>query len=415
MIGDERRRSGRPRAIPVQSRESAPARRSALVAEQARIRRQQNLRLRRVGLAVVGYGVLLAVMTYLCWDGQVALSVAGLVATWTGIGMFNALLAAVIWRGWNRRLRDPSMTVMQTLAVIVFLLAMAARSRTLTAQDACAMGLEVGLLFGMFRLDWRGLAALASVGFIGFAVIAVLSAPGLGLDTHVTVARLVIVGGVLGWTSFFATYVGGLRARLRSRNSELRETLARLEELVRHDALTGIFNREEVLRQLGAALEEGLRFDLPVSVSLFDLDHFKQINDTYGHRAGDEVLREFVRRVQASARSIDRLGRVADGHGFGRFGGEEFLLVLPVTTLTGAREAAERIRLAIATEPFVIEGQEIAVTVSQGVAQAERGEKVRAVLARADKALYRAKWAGRNCVRVIGPGAQDSSRAAEMR
>jgi len=400
MIGEERRSGAAAHAMPAQPSQIEAGGRSDADSKKAEERRAQRLRFRRLQLAVFGYSVLMAVMTYLWWDGQINLNTGGIAAVWGGLVLFNAMLAATILSGRNLSLRDPSMTAMQTLAVIILLIFVASRGNTVTAQDACAMGIEVGLLFGMFHLGWRGLAALAAIGFVGFSIIAVLSTSRLGLNAHGTAARLVIVGGVLAWTSFFASYVGGLRARLRSRNSELRATLARLEQVVRHDALTGIYNRTEVLRQLADALEEGLRSGLPVSVSLFDLDHFKQINDTYGHTVGDEVLCEFVRRVQASARSIDRLGRIAEGHGFGRFGGEEFLLVLPVTPLNGAKEAAERIRSAITDRPFLVGEDEIPVTVSQGVAQAERGEDVRSILARADDALYRAKGSGRNCVRV---------------
>jgi two-component system, cell cycle response regulator len=123
---------------------------------------------------------------------------------------------------------------------------------------------------------------------------------------------------------------------------------------------------------------------------LFDIDHFKQVNDTYGHAAGDDVLRELASRTMNSVRSVDLVARL---------GGEEFVVVMPDTDSTIATAVAERLRLAVAREPFIIRvgGVKVAVTVSIGVSAAAEGGDCRAqLLKRADDALYEAKTAGRN-------------------
>lgn len=126
---------------------------------------------------------------------------------------------------------------------------------------------------------------------------------------------------------------------------------------------------------------------------LFDIDHFKQINDRYGHAVGDDVLVAFSRRVEALLRQEDVLGR---------YGGEEFLLLLPMIDLSAALQLAERIRCALADSPVQLKSGEVTVTASFGVAQLERGEEADDWLIRVDQALYRAKEHGRNCVMAQG-------------
>ena len=377
------------------------------------IARDQRLRLHRFRLALIGYCFFYGVTGYLWWDGQLDLDWIEFLSLVLGGVFLNAVFGGMILSGKNLALRDPSMTGLQTLGVVVIALVLAWTSGTLVSQDAAAMALVVGLLFGMFRLDARQLAVLAGVGFAGFAVIALLHGARLGLNGHESVVRLVIVGGTLTWTTVFASYVGQLRKRLGSRNSELKIALATLEKLAKYDGLTGIYNRREIFMQLEEALEEGLRLGTSVSISLFDLDSFKDVNDVYGHSIGDEALREFVRRVKNTARSLDRLGRVAEGAGFGRYGGEEFLLVMPMTQLEGAHDAAERIREAVSGTPFLLDGKEIQVTVSQGIAEAGPSERTDHLLARADRALYQAKRDGRDCVRVAEPAEDDPGIARE--
>lgn len=363
----------------------------------------QRLRLQRLRLAFAGYCFFFAVTGALWWEGQLDFSLVALISLVTVGFLICFLFAGLILSGKNLALRDPSMTFVQTLTLTVIVLVMAWSGRTVVAQNAAALGLVVGLLFGMFRLGARGLSILAGIAFAGFALVVLLHTHVQGIDPNTNFVRLVIVGGTLTWTTVFASYVGQLRKRLGARNAELRGALVELENLARRDGLTGIYNRREIFRQLDEALEEGLRLGAPVSISLFDLDGFKRINDNYGHAVGDAALCEFVRRVRATARAIDRLGRVAEDAGFGRYGGEEFLLIMPMTSLKGAADAAERIRRAVSAAPFVFDGKELSITVSQGVAEAGSEEPVDRLLARADRALYRAKDRGRDCVELAQP------------
>lgn len=187
-----------------------------------------------------------------------------------------------------------------------------------------------------------------------------------------------------------------LRARLRAgqRILELQEQLLEAREALRqeatHDALTGLLNRRAILGLLQVELERASRERLPLAVLMADLDHFKQINDRYGHLAGDAVLRGAANRMRSSVRSYDAIGR---------YGGEEFLIVLPGGNGEGALAQAERLRLAVANEPFAFSGQCHPVTCSIGVCWHPPGalRDADTLIREADVSLYAAKENGRNC------------------
>ncbi len=162
------------------------------------------------------------------------------------------------------------------------------------------------------------------------------------------------------------------------------------------DSLTGVFNRRYVSAHLPRLLDRAIDNHKPVSVLMFDIDHFKVVNDSYGHDVGDEVLKEVATRASRNLRTFDLVARL---------GGEEFIVILPDTDGEGAQAVAERLRQRIGDTPFRVSAPvgEIAVTVSVGVSIGGRlGDTAEAVVKRADEALYDAKRQGRNCV-VLDP------------
>lgn len=184
--------------------------------------------------------------------------------------------------------------------------------------------------------------------------------------------------------------------RLRRLRAELREKNSILEKLSTTDPLTGLRNRRFLSEVMSLEVLRATRYRSPLSLLMADVDHFKQVNDTYGHPTGDAVL-------QLTAGAIQRVVRTTDVAG--RYGGEEFLAVLPHTDLDGAVSLGERLRLAIESAQCVaIDGRRFAVTASFGVAQLARNEDVAALVQRVDGALYEAKAAGRNRVeRALPP------------
>ena len=167
------------------------------------------------------------------------------------------------------------------------------------------------------------------------------------------------------------------------------------------DSLTGCFNRKHALDVLETELRRSRRSQMPVSVLMFDLDHFKAVNDTFGHLCGDAVLAAVGARMKSVLRGSDLKCR---------YGGEEFLVVLPDTPLAGARRVAETLRRDIADHSIAWNDRAIPITASFGVTVAEFGElEATPVLERADRALYRAKEDGRNCVRTEAVSRADLS------
>ena len=163
-----------------------------------------------------------------------------------------------------------------------------------------------------------------------------------------------------------------------------------LERVAYEDALTGLANRRYFLAEAERAAARASRHGHALSLVLFDLDHFKRINDTHGHQAGDEVLCRVAERTRHNLRTEDTPAR---------WGGEEFVALLPFTALAPAMLVADRLRAAIAAEPLPTSTGPLAVTCSCGVAERRRGEPITELVARADAALYKAKEAGRNaCV-----------------
>ena len=199
-----------------------------------------------------------------------------------------------------------------------------------------------------------------------------------------------------------------LKVRLRAgtRIIDLQRELVTAREALREQAtkdfLTRIWNRSSILDVLGRELARASREQRSVGVVLADLDRFKSVNDTYGHFAGDAVLREFTRRMVAAMRSYDAIGR---------YGGEEFLIILPGCDSRCTGSQAERLRSALASEPMLIGVEEHLVTCSFGATSWSPDSNATAdeLIQLADDALYMAKHQGRNCVAVLVPPASQAA------
>src|SRR5678815_1994063 len=179
-----------------------------------------------------------------------------------------------------------------------------------------------------------------------------------------------------------------LKARLRSgkRIVDLEEKLRRQAT---HDALTGILNRGAIMERISVEMERAYREKERLCIAMVDLDHFKRINATHGHTAGDTVLCETASRMSSVLRPYDSIGR---------YGGEEFIVVFPSCDAGNASTIAERIRRSISLAPVIAQSEKIYVTASIGIAEARQIQDADAVIREADNALFRAKQAGRDRV-----------------
>ncbi len=172
--------------------------------------------------------------------------------------------------------------------------------------------------------------------------------------------------------------------KILSINAELEERNREMERLATHDFLTGIYNRRKLEEILAYEYDKFGRYGTPLSVVIFDIDHFKSINDSFGHKAGDLVLQEVSQLVKNNLRKTDS---------FGRWGGEEFLIILSNTPLLNGREVAEKVRKRVEQSRFSIPST---ITISMGLGEAQEKESLDRFLQRVDRYLYIAKMNGRN-------------------
>jgi len=341
--------------------------------------RKQVMRLRRFYIAVFTYATGTAIMA-LC-------SAVGLLPAsrlWT-IGAAFVLVNLVIWialrSGYNLRFADPSLTLPQVLTgitTVAVILTLGEGIHFLAVPFYSAV-----FVFAMLQLRPRQLLVvevylLASYA-LAFWLRHQLYASRLDMRIEAIHAGIVVLSSI--WYAFAASYISQLRARLR-------DSLHTIEQLATRDTVTETFNRRHIDALLAAELQRLARFGGNLCVCLVDIDHFKSINDRFGHAAGDAVLLGVARAMKAQLRTIDMLGR---------YGGEEFLIVLPGTPLAPGGTCAERLRAGVAALGLLPEPGE-RVTVSIGLAEASAGDTVAALVARADRAMYRAKHAGRNRV-----------------
>jgi diguanylate cyclase (GGDEF)-like protein len=227
----------------------------------------------------------------------------------------------------------------------------------------------------------------------GVVVVVLLAPKDFMAAFHERKDLLIASAGVISLLlSAVALLVFVLSSRYFQSTERLRQAHDQLAQLANTDVLTGVSSRRSFLARLQSELVPARRHDESLSLLMLDIDHFKRVNDEYGHPIGDVVLKQFTAICAGMLRAHDL---------FGRLGGEEFAIALPHTDVEGARSVAEKIRAAIAQTPIATAAGDISITVSIGLAQIHAGQhEVDQLIARADKALYEAKHGGRNQVRV---------------
>jgi diguanylate cyclase (GGDEF)-like protein len=255
----------------------------------------------------------------------------------------------------------------------------------------------VTLLFGMFGLPPRMAPRLALLSFLLLAGAMVWRAATLPqrYPPVVEAVHALFAAIVIGGCAVVVTRIGKLRARLAAQKKELTDALALNRELATRDALTGLLNRRAMVELLAREHPRIERGQGPLAVALLDIDWFKRINDNLGHGIGDEVLRRFATVLKGQLRAADALAR---------WGGEEFLLLMPGTRLDDARVVLERLRTEVhGDDGFESIAPGLKVSFSAGLVEVSEGETQEAAIDRADRALYQAKQLGRNRIELGEP------------
>jgi diguanylate cyclase (GGDEF)-like protein len=313
----------------------------------------------------------------------------------TVVAIYQVMLRAGICAGWPEHLWVIPQMIIHLAVLITF--------AWLTPQVGVVFMCTVFVMCSFAALRATLREALIDWGLIALAVGALfllLDRP-LALPQDSTFERLMAVAVLIlafGRCLYLGTLSAALREKLYRRSVELKQAYDKIEELAELDELTGALNRRSIMRSLEDQIAAAERNGEPMSIALIDLDWFKRINDVFGHPTGDEVLKTFSISIFANIRAVDR---------FGRYGGEEFLLILPQTALPDAAFMLERLRVIVADLDWSAFSDGMQVTLSAGLATLAADETPEALLARADAALYQAKELGRNRVALANSAMAD--------
>jgi diguanylate cyclase (GGDEF)-like protein len=368
-------------------------------------------RVKRQLMGFMSYMMFVLPLLYAVHSGWLRLGYSGLAWLLALAIMVNLGFLIAIRSGYSRRFTDPSLMVSQVS--IACLMALVIGYYIDQARIITVMLFFTAFFFGIFSFSRRQYLILTIAAVVGYAVMLLLKFSVhqiRGNTLHLEVLHFMMLIIVLLWMSLLGSYFAQLRESLARQRNALATALERLKELSSHDELTGLHNRRHLMHILDQQQERALRHDEPFALCILDLDHFKRINDTHGHGVGDEALRGFSERIRAHLRGMDIIGRGDNSDStFGRYGGEEFLLVLPYAEDASARACVERLRNAINAMPFPTSAGKLPITFSAGVAHYCKGETIAAMLDRADAALYRAKTAGRDRVEIADTSLPASS------
>ena len=348
----------------------------------------------RIRLAMAGLAALLMVFCLVVMNAVAAAGLANAVhvRVWTVCSVLGLIVVyAAIRSGWSRRFKDPALTLAQILYAITccaaaFVIAGPARGVTLPI-------LAIILMFGIFGLTTRQMLGVLVYSLVAFGVASGVVAARDEPDypTVVAAAYVGMVVVVLLSSTFLTTRVQSTREHLRRQKAELAQALEQIRQLATHDDLTGLLNRRAMLDRMQLEQHRSLRSGSPLLIAQLDIDHFKAVNDTHGHAAGDLVLQSFADTVRRNVRDTDVLAR---------WGAKSLCCCCATPPAADAVTLMERLRQAVQAMqvPVPDGGEPITVTVSIGLARHTPADPLAGTLERADQALYAAKAGGRNRV-----------------
>jgi len=308
-----------------------------------------------------------------------------LIFFWIGVFIYTVILRT----GLNKRYHDPSLTIPQMLWGTTYILTI---TYLLNDWRGLILMAFFGMLsFGFFKLSFREFLSIGLYAVLGYALIIVylfLNEPER-IEINLELMQLLAFASTITVMMYTGSAIHRLRNRTKKQYVALQEALELNKKLAITDDLTGLYNRhyfmEKLSQQKALAEREGSDF----VVFYCDLDHFKHINDTFGHHTGDVVLQKFSEILTSSIREIDYAAR---------FGGEEFVCLLVNTDVANAKKVTERIRESLATYNFSDIAPSLHSTVSIGIANFKEFKTIQETLMSADNRMYQAKQMGRNKV-----------------
>ncbi|MDT8282047.1 MAG: GGDEF domain-containing protein [Gammaproteobacteria bacterium] len=310
---------------------------------------------------------------------------AVLVFFWSGVFIFTVLISS----GINKKYSDPSLTMAQLIWGTFFMLTIA---YLLNEWRGLMLMTFLGMLsFGFFKLRFREFLSVVLLAILGYALILLhlfIYEPAR-IEVNFELMQLLMFSCSLGVMLYTCSAINHLRDRTKNQYIALQEALEINKKLATTDDLTGLFNRRYFMEKLAQQKALSERNDSDFVICYCDLDHFKHINDSFGHHTGDIVLQKFSEILKASIREIDYAAR---------FGGEEFVCLLVNTDIENALKVTERIRETLANYNFSDIAPSLHATVSIGIANFKQFNTLQETLMCADNRMYLAKNLGRNKV-----------------
>ncbi len=299
------------------------------------------------------------------------------------------IFTGILHTGLNKRFADPSLTVPQMLLGTSFILTI---TYLLDEWRGLMLMTYFGLLsFGYFKLRFREFLSVALFAILGYILIIlyIFVYEAYRIEIELELLQLLVFSSTVGVMLYTGSAIHQLRERSKQQHIELQEVLELNKTLAITDELTGLYNRRYFMEQLVQQKALSERDDSDFILCFCDLDHFKQINDTFGHFTGDIVLNKFAEILKTSIREVDYAAR---------FGGEEFVCLLVNTDVKSALKVAERIRESLAKYNFSDIAPSLHATVSIGVSNFKQFNTIQETLMNADNRMYLAKQHGRNRV-----------------
>ena len=336
-------------------------------------------------LSAVLMAVCIGAMTFAARFGMADarhIAVLGVLCALSSLTFFTLIRSGV-----NQRCQDPTLAFPQTIV----------------AQTLIAIGYAVGgpfhsvgllmfalvMVFGMFSMRAAAvrISCVYTIAVLALVMLWRVRSDPANFPVHIELIYFVLLGTVLPAISGLSRHLMNMRLRLKHQKVALEQSLDRIQDMATRDELTGLPNRRFMMAQLHEHALRRARGGLPFYIGMVDLDHFKSVNDTYGHAVGDDVLRAFGMQARSALRTTDLIGR---------WGGEEFLLVLPETQAGEPTVGVARLRSKLGDAEVSAAEPHLRVAFSSGFTRYVEGEQIGQAIERADRALYQAKSAGRN-------------------
>jgi len=338
-------------------------------------------------MAFFSYLMWMVLVGYCYYQGFFRMSLQNTIAWFSSVILMNIAFYITFRTGLNKHFKDPSLTMLQML--FGTFVAMVVTYYTDEVRGTLLLIYLVVFIFGVFRLQLRQFLILelyALTGY-GYVILLLLANHPEKIDLNVEVLYWMVLAVVLSWFSAIGSYIKHLRSRLVKTNIELKKANDIIRQSAIIDDLTQVYNRRQMMKILQREKALADRGEPSFSLCIFDLDNFKQVNDTFGHLKGDMVLKTLVMAVKEDIREQDYIAR---------YGGEEFVVIFAYPDLDDALVCANRIKELASNLRFKGLPGDFRITISMGVSRYHPAESIDALIGRADTALYRAKTTGKN-------------------